>query len=326
MTTPRLATPVDAGEIARLRSELILSQPLDASWITTGQDLLAARLQPGGDARAYVIDAPDGTLATCALGLVHCVLPAPRYPKGLAVRIQAVATDRAYQRRGYAKAALAALLEHLEQEGVTLYELYASDGSAPLYESIGFASNPALMRMTRFPEQSCREPEADSARLPPEQYAWTVPKSTGFACLYFTDEHDRPLQLRAIDSQTHPWQWPGGTTDPGERPWQTALRECHEETGIVFPGEPRLLASVFGLPGRQWPFSTAGCVFDGGRLTAEQIKTITLDPAEHDEVRVLPLEEWEALMPRRDYERLQTVAQARQTGTAAYFDTWDWDN
>lgn len=94
MTTPRLATPVDAGEIARLRSELILSQPLDASWITTGQDLLAARLQPGGDARAYVIDAPDGTLATCALGLVHCVLPARRYPKGLAVRIHAVATDR----------------------------------------------------------------------------------------------------------------------------------------------------------------------------------------------------------------------------------------
>ncbi|WP_406499860.1 hypothetical protein OG936_35195 [Streptomyces sp. NBC_00846] len=61
--------------------------------------------------------------------------------------------------------------------------------------------------MTRFPEQSCGEPGADSARLPPEQYAWTVPKSTGFDCLYFTDEHDRSLQLRAIDSQTHPWQW-----------------------------------------------------------------------------------------------------------------------
>ncbi|MFE7354236.1 M15 family metallopeptidase [Streptomyces sp. NPDC057543] len=120
MTTPRLATPADAGEIACLRSELILSQPLDASWLTTGQELLAARLQPGGDARAYVIDATHGTLATCALGLVHCVLPAPRYPKGLAVRIHAVATDRAYQRRGYAKAGAAVDLTLVDADGVEL--------------------------------------------------------------------------------------------------------------------------------------------------------------------------------------------------------------
>ena len=105
----------------------------------------------GGDARAYVVDSPAGGLAACALGLVHAVLPAPKYPKGLAVRIHAVATDPAHRRRGHAKTALAALLDHLERDGVTLYELYASAESAPLYEQLGFAADPALMRMTRFP-------------------------------------------------------------------------------------------------------------------------------------------------------------------------------
>ncbi|MEU4360230.1 GNAT family N-acetyltransferase [Streptomyces virginiae] len=72
------------------------------------------------------------------------------------MRIHAVATDPTHRRHGYAKAALAALLDHLERDGVTLYELYASAGSAPLYEGLGFAADPALMRMTRFAAPSER--------------------------------------------------------------------------------------------------------------------------------------------------------------------------
>jgi len=148
---PRLAVAADASEIARLRSELILSEPLDEDWLAICRDHLAARLVPGGDARAYVVDAPEGGLAACALALIDAVLPAPRYPKGLAARIQAVATVPAYRRRGYAQAALTALLAHLEGDGVTLYELHASDDSAPLYAALGFESDPGLMRMTRVP-------------------------------------------------------------------------------------------------------------------------------------------------------------------------------
>ncbi|MET9834024.1 NUDIX domain-containing protein [Streptomyces sp. NPDC006385] len=43
---------------------------------------------------------------------------------------------------------------------------------------------------------------------------------------------------------------------------------------------------------------------------------------EHDEARVLPLAEWEALMPARDFARLRAVEEARRTGVAAYVDTW----
>ncbi|WP_330172425.1 NUDIX hydrolase [Streptomyces sp. NBC_01498] len=157
-----------------------------------------------------------------------------------------------------------------------------------------------------------------------QQYAETVLKATAWACLYFTDEDDRPLQLHSVYSPAHPWQLVGGTMDPGERPWQTAVRECEEETGITPTGPPRLLATVYGLPGAAWPYSTVGLVFDGGRLTAARIHGITVNPEEHDEVRVLPLAEWQALMPARDFARLSAVEEARRTGVAAYVDTWDW--
>ncbi|MER6735854.1 GNAT family N-acetyltransferase [Streptomyces puniciscabiei] len=154
MTTPRRATPADAEGITRLRSELILSQPLAPDWLAVCRDQLAERLQTHGDARAYVVDAPEGGLVTCALALVSPVLPAPRYPQGLAARIQAVATQPGYRRRGYAKAALTALLNDLEQEDITLFELHASDESRSLYEGLGFVSDPALMRRTALPPQS----------------------------------------------------------------------------------------------------------------------------------------------------------------------------
>nr|WP_202514873.1 NUDIX hydrolase [Streptomyces sp. SID161] len=149
-------------------------------------------------------------------------------------------------------------------------------------------------------------------------------KATGFACIHFTDEQDRPLQLHAPYSPSHPWQLPGGTMEPGERPWETAVRECREETGITVTGPPRLLAAVYGLPGDAWPYSTMGMIFDGGRLSEARIRGITLDPEEHDEFRVLDLAAWRPLMPAQDFARLAAVTQARRTGEAGYFDTWDW--
>ncbi|MFE2562075.1 NUDIX domain-containing protein [Streptomyces sp. NPDC059352] len=161
--------------------------------------------------------------------------------------------------------------------------------------------------------------------LSPEDYAATLPKATVFGAVFFTDERDRPVYLHAVYSPEHPWQWPGGTTEAGERPWETAVRETAEETGLIVPGPPRLLAAVFGLPGAAWPLATAGYVFDGGRLSEQQIESITLSPEEHDEVRVLPFEEWRALMPERDHARLAAVLEARRTGVAAYVGAWDWD-
>ncbi|WP_432086414.1 GNAT family N-acetyltransferase [Streptomyces sp. bgisy095] len=84
--------------------------------------------------------------------MIHPVLSAPKYPKGLAARIHVVVTEPAYRRRGLARSAVSSLLEALEREGVALYELHASKEAAPLYEELGFTRDPALMRMTKLPQ------------------------------------------------------------------------------------------------------------------------------------------------------------------------------
>ncbi|MFI9601423.1 NUDIX domain-containing protein [Streptomyces sp. NPDC052043] len=155
---------------------------------------------------------------------------------------------------------------------MTLFELNASVEAAPLYREFVFTSSPALMRMTRLAEPTAASTTDNSTTwLPPEQYAETVLKATAFACLYFTDEGDRPLQLHSVYSPAHPWQLVGGTMDKGERPWETAVRECREETGLAVSGLPRLLATVYGLPGAQWPYDTIGMVFDGGCLVDDYL-------------------------------------------------------
>ncbi|MEU6353606.1 bifunctional GNAT family N-acetyltransferase/NUDIX hydrolase [Streptomyces sp. NPDC047072] len=320
----RLAVPEDAEGIIRLRSEFLLSSPLDEGWVSRCSTRLARRLVPRGDARAFVIDSADGGLAAVALGLIQEVIAAPSYPEGLSTRVQAVVTRPGLRRRGFARAVLAALLDHLKGEQVTLFDLHSSPEAAQLYRELGFAGSPALMRMTAHSQTVPRGGEEPGVRWPPEHYAATVTKVTGFACVYFTDEGERPVQLRSVYSSTHPWQMPGGTMEYGERPWQTAVRECWEETGLAVQGPPRLLATVFGLPGAEWPYSTMGCIFDGGRLTKAQIEGIVLDRQEHDKVGVQSLADWQPLMPPQDFARLSTVMEARRSGVAAYFDTWDW--
>ncbi|GHG75016.1 hypothetical protein GCM10018779_52180 [Streptomyces griseocarneus] len=80
--------------------------------------------------------------------------------------------------------------------------------------------------------------------VPPERYVKTLPMHAQYACSFFTDTENRPLQLRcSVPAALGARQWPGGNTDTeGESPFETAVRECWEETGIRFTGEPRLPA------------------------------------------------------------------------------------
>jgi putative (di)nucleoside polyphosphate hydrolase len=51
---------------------------------------------------------------------------------------------------------------------------------------------------------------------------------------------------RRIDNTDEAWQMPQGGIDPGEEPWETALRELEEETGIA----PELVERVAQCPER----------------------------------------------------------------------------
>ncbi|MEU8761409.1 NUDIX hydrolase [Streptomyces sp. NPDC048659] len=157
--------------------------------------------------------------------------------------------------------------------------------------------------------------------LPPAEYIATLPRATAYACLYFTDTQGRPFQLRTT-YETGLWHSPGGNMDPGETPWETAVRECREETGLVFEGEPRLLATHFiSDRGDHWPANTIGFYFDGGELTDAQIASVVLDPEEHSEYRLLTLAAWEREMTPSAFRRLAEIDGARRTGTTLYVES-----
>ncbi|MFI1972618.1 NUDIX domain-containing protein [Streptomyces cinnamoneus] len=157
--------------------------------------------------------------------------------------------------------------------------------------------------------------------IPPEQYVKKLPMHVSFGCMFFTDAAGRVLQLRSSRPEHgQVWQWPGGNTDEvNESPFDTAVRECREETGIIFTGRPKVLA-VFWQPVGKWPVAKLGFTFDGGQLTADALDRIQLDPDEHDEFAVKPLDEWAKIMETRDWERLAAVHHAQRTGTTAYLE------
>jgi SAM-dependent methyltransferase/8-oxo-dGTP pyrophosphatase MutT (NUDIX family) len=155
--------------------------------------------------------------------------------------------------------------------------------------------------------------------MTPEQYVETVPHHTVYGCLYVRDEHDRPVQLRSVYG-SRLWQFPGGNLDVrGEDPLQTARREAVEETGLELGLEsPRLLLTHFLHAGPRAPLNKVGFVFDGGRLSSDQLRRIRLDPAEHDMWAVHDLAGWQELMTPVAFARLDAVERARRGEGPAY--------
>lgn len=152
--------------------------------------------------------------------------------------------------------------------------------------------------------------------MPQAEYLATLPKATVYACLYLTDVRGRPVQLRSVFGH-RPWQFPGGNMDPGENPFQTAVRETYEETGLRIEGpRPLLLAHYIRSDPADAPLAKVGFCFDGGTLDDERLAAIRLDPEEHDHWAVEDWATWERLMHPEGYRRLAAVAEARRTGRA----------
>ncbi|MFD8462987.1 methyltransferase [Streptomyces antimycoticus] len=158
--------------------------------------------------------------------------------------------------------------------------------------------------------------------MTPAQYVQTVPHHTVYGCLYVRDEHDRPVQLRSVYG-SRLWQFPGGNLDSqGEDPLQTARRETVEETGLELGLEaPRLLLTHFLHAGPRMPLNKIGLIFDGGRLTPDQLRRIRLDPAEHDMWAVHDMAGWQKLMAPRTFARLDATERARHGEGPAYLIT-----
>ncbi|MDI5967441.1 NUDIX domain-containing protein [Streptantibioticus silvisoli] len=163
--------------------------------------------------------------------------------------------------------------------------------------------------------------ERPAGWLPREEYLRTLPKTTAYASVYFTDRAGRPVLLKASYTRTDTWQNPGGTMDPGETPWQTAVRETFEETGIVVTGTRPLLLTHFLAAGDDYPYGRIGFLFDGGVLTGHEIDAIVLDPAEHSAWQVRELADWKPDLTPDSFARLTACHTARATGRAGYLES-----
>ncbi|MFH8387956.1 GNAT family N-acetyltransferase [Kitasatospora sp. NPDC018058] len=133
----RLATPQDADELLRLRVTVLTDEPVTNQWRTTFRDDMRQRLGTDPNLLAYVADAPGGSLAACAIGIVYHGYCGPTYPTGRWARIHTVVTDPGHRRQGLARAVTSALVTAIKQRGCSI-ELRATDAGAPLYRSLGF--------------------------------------------------------------------------------------------------------------------------------------------------------------------------------------------
>src|SRR5690348_2221696 len=82
-----------------------------------------------------------------------------------------------------------------------------------------------------------------------------------FALLY--DGEGRILLCHRRDADV--WNLPGGQVERGEAPWQAAIRETREETGLEVSA--RRLAFMDYRPARDELVFTFACAVTGGELT-----------------------------------------------------------
>jgi ribosomal protein S18 acetylase RimI-like enzyme len=148
----RRAGVADAEELTRLRSVMWAGMDGIAPEPGPWQPACVARFREvldGDEWAAFVVDRPEGGLASCAVGAIERRLPSPQNLTGETGHIFNVATDVEFRRRGYSRACLTALLEWYADRRVPRVELNASPHGEPLYVQLGFA-RPALPAMRRW--------------------------------------------------------------------------------------------------------------------------------------------------------------------------------
>ncbi|QMU69537.1 GNAT family N-acetyltransferase [Streptacidiphilus sp. P02-A3a] len=140
----RRAGPGDEAEVVRLRelmSSTLFGPGAEGPWTGEAMARLARWLaDPDAATAVFVVDAPDGAgLAASVIGTYSERLPSARNPAGLSGYVYGVSTDPRWQRRGFSRAAMTALLDWFDRCGVVRIDLHASEFGEGLYRKLGFA-------------------------------------------------------------------------------------------------------------------------------------------------------------------------------------------
>ncbi|MGW0656617.1 NUDIX domain-containing protein [Streptomyces umbrinus] len=132
----------------------------------------------------------------------------------------------------------------------------------------------------------------------------------------FFDALDRVLIVDPI--YKNPWEIPGGAVETNESPRAAATREVHEELGFTFaPG--RLLGIDWTTP-RTDRSEGLVFIFDGGRLTPEQISAMRLPPEELKGSEFVPAAELEGRLIPLLARRVQACLRARAHNATTYME------
>lgn len=84
----------------------------------------------------------------------------------------------------------------------------------------------AAIKLVPPAERYCYGLRYGRGRVSPEPARW--PASSA---LLLTDQSDRALLVKPVYKDG--WELPGGVIDPGETPWEAAVREIKEELGLT---------------------------------------------------------------------------------------------
>jgi 8-oxo-dGTP pyrophosphatase MutT (NUDIX family) len=131
-----------------------------------------------------------------------------------------------------------------------------------------------------------------------------LPRKRLIAHVLLTDDEGRVLLCETQFKAD--WELPGGIVEPGESPRLGAIREIREELGVDWP-VGRLLVADWMPPYLGWE-DAIEMIFDGGRVTAEQLGRFVLQASEIRRVRLCTIAEAADLVTPLAHRRLAVAA------------------
>ncbi|GAA1281415.1 hypothetical protein Psi02_37190 [Planotetraspora silvatica] len=155
----------------------------------------------------------------------------------------------------------------------------------------------------------------DAAR--DEEYRRSLARHSTASGLLITDVAGRALLVRPTYKEG--WEFPGGSVDDGESPWDAAVREVKEELGVTLSASPVLLCADWMRP-HDTEVGGFRLIFDGGVWAPDQLSAIRLPADELSEWRLVEVSDAEAYLPIVRVRRLQAAVSARRTGRVAYLE------
>lgn len=112
------------------------------------------------------------------------------------------------------------------------------------------------------------------------------------------------------------WDLPGGMAEANESPLDAARREVTEELGLNVPAG-RVLVVDWVAPHGPWDDALA-FIFDGGVLTVEQQRAISLGDGELSEYRFCPVHRSGQLLRPEAWQRVTNALRALHAKTTYY--------